>query len=188
MAGVDVGGSGRGSRPRTSDINMIPFIDLLMVMIAFLLITAVWTTSSRIDAGAQVPSREGCGEDCAKETERSLHVHVAERELRLEWRRGATVESSVSLPRPAVATADEARGVVRYPELANRIEAEWAREGAHRDPGDPRLDRAVLHTDDHLPFREIVAVLDALHAPTRDVRVGGELRRTAAFQVAFASR
>jgi biopolymer transport protein ExbD len=166
---------------------MIPFIDLLMVMIAFLLITAVWTTSSRIDADAQVPSREGCGEDCVKETERSLHVHVAERELRLEWRRGATVESSASMPRRAAAV-DEARGVARYPELASRIQAEWSREGVHRDPSDPRLDRAVLHTDDHLPFREIVAVLDAIHAPKRDVRVGGELQRTAAFQVAFASR
>ena len=34
---------------------MIPFIDLLMVTISFLLITAVWSHMSRINADAQVP-------------------------------------------------------------------------------------------------------------------------------------
>ena len=48
MAGVDVGG-GRGKRRVNADLNMIPFIDLLMVTVAFLLITAVWTTNSRIE-------------------------------------------------------------------------------------------------------------------------------------------
>ena len=37
MGGVDVGESGGKKRATNSDINMIPFIDLLMVTIAFLL-------------------------------------------------------------------------------------------------------------------------------------------------------
>jgi len=52
MGGVDVGGGNGKKRATNSDINMIPFIDLLMVTIAFLLITAVWTTNSRINADA----------------------------------------------------------------------------------------------------------------------------------------
>ena len=64
MAGVDVGASGGHKRATNSDINMIPFIDLLMVTIAFLLITAVWVTSSRIDTNAEVPGQAGCGEQC----------------------------------------------------------------------------------------------------------------------------
>ena len=57
MGGVDVGGGGgKGKRKATdSEINMIPMIDLLMVTISFLLITAVWTHLARIDADAQVP-------------------------------------------------------------------------------------------------------------------------------------
>jgi len=42
MGGVDVGEGGGKKRATNSDINMIPFIDLLMCTIAFLLITAVW--------------------------------------------------------------------------------------------------------------------------------------------------
>src|SRR4051812_41664175 len=56
MAGVDVGSGGSKKRATNSDINMIPFIDLLFVTIAFLLITAVWTTNSRINANAEVPA------------------------------------------------------------------------------------------------------------------------------------
>ena len=41
MGGVDVGGGGGGRRQTDSEINMIPFIDLLLVTISFLLITAV---------------------------------------------------------------------------------------------------------------------------------------------------
>ena len=54
MGGVDVGGGGGGKRKALdSEINMIPMIDLLMVTISFLLITAVWTNMARINADAQ---------------------------------------------------------------------------------------------------------------------------------------
>jgi len=56
MGGIDVGGGGAGKRKSLdSEINMIPMIDLLMVTISFLLITAVWTHMARINADAQVP-------------------------------------------------------------------------------------------------------------------------------------
>jgi len=55
MGGVDVGGGKGPRRSLDSDINMIPMIDLLMVTISFLLITAVWTHMARINADAQVP-------------------------------------------------------------------------------------------------------------------------------------
>jgi hypothetical protein len=41
------------------------------------------------------------------------------------------------------------------------------------------LDRAVLHVPNNLPFSEMVALLDALHAPRRG--------KTSAFDVALAS-
>ena len=54
MGGVDVDTGGK-KRSTNSEINMVPFIDLLFVTVAFLLITAVWVTNSRINADAQVP-------------------------------------------------------------------------------------------------------------------------------------
>ena len=39
-----------------AEINMIPFIDLLMCTIAFLLITAVWVTNSRAVTAPENPA------------------------------------------------------------------------------------------------------------------------------------
>ena len=48
MAGVSVQGARGGRRTLDSEINMIPMIDLLMVTISFLLITAVWVNLSQV--------------------------------------------------------------------------------------------------------------------------------------------
>ena len=56
MAGtMGTGGDGQGRRALDTDINMVPMIDLLMVTIAFLLLTAVWSQMSRIEGSARVP-------------------------------------------------------------------------------------------------------------------------------------
>jgi biopolymer transport protein ExbD len=40
---------GGGRKSVDTEINLVPFIDMMSVMVAFLLITAVWTNLSRID-------------------------------------------------------------------------------------------------------------------------------------------
>jgi len=48
--GVSIQPTGKGGKkPLDSELNLIPFIDLLIVNICFLLITAVWTQMSRIE-------------------------------------------------------------------------------------------------------------------------------------------
>jgi len=92
MGGVDVGEGGKGKRATNSDINMIPFIDLLMCTIAFLLITAVWVTNSRINADAQVPGPPDPNKQVDPQTpEKVLHLHVGENDFGLVWKAGATV-------------------------------------------------------------------------------------------------
>jgi biopolymer transport protein TolR len=50
MASVGiVPASARGRRALDASLNLVPFIDLLSCCIAFLLITAVWTTLARVD-------------------------------------------------------------------------------------------------------------------------------------------
>lgn len=184
MAGVDVGESGGRRKATNSDINMIPFIDLLMVTIAFLLITAVWVTNSRIDASAQAPGAK-CTGDCGETPERTLHVSIAANEFNLAWRQAGTVLSETKVPR----SPQSFGSATRYPDLARVITAEWTRQGAHTDPSDRRVDQVVLHADDKAPFKEIVGVLDAINATQRDMRFGdGLLRKIAAFQTTFSAR
>jgi biopolymer transport protein ExbD len=45
---VDTGGKG-GRKPVDSELNLVPYIDLLTCMVTFLLITAVWTQLARIN-------------------------------------------------------------------------------------------------------------------------------------------
>jgi len=50
--------SSGGRRELNSEINLIPMIDLLIVSISFLLITAVWTQLSRLAVTQQMPGGE----------------------------------------------------------------------------------------------------------------------------------
>jgi biopolymer transport protein ExbD len=51
--GVDLGSTSRGGRkPLDTAINMVPFIDLMAVTIAFLIMTAVWTQVGRLPVGS----------------------------------------------------------------------------------------------------------------------------------------
>jgi biopolymer transport protein ExbD len=183
MAGIDVGGGTSTRRAIDSQINMIPFIDLLMVTIAFLLITAVWVSFSRLNVNAEVPGPPSTTTITIKAPEKELHVHVDENSFKLVWKQAATVMSETVVPKP------ELRGeILRYSDLAKKVGEEWAQQSGHRDPSDKAVDLAVLHTDNRLPFREVVAVMDAIYETQRDFRSGAEVKRLPVFNVTFSSR
>jgi len=46
---VESGNKG-GKKPLNADLNLVPYIDLLTCMVAFLLITAVWSQLARLEA------------------------------------------------------------------------------------------------------------------------------------------
>jgi len=190
MGGVDVGGEGGKKRATNQEINMIPFIDLLMVTIAFLLITAVWVTNSRINADAQVPGPPNPNEQVDPKTpEKVLNLGVGESEFSLVWKQGATVVSEVKVPRAPVEVGDGTNKVVRYPELAKKIETEWTTQGGHKDPSDRKLDQAILQTDNRTPFRDIVGVLDALYTPKREMKFAdGSTKKVPVFNMTFSVR
>ena len=52
MAHIEGGGS--GGRKKNVELNLVPFIDLMSVLITFLLITAVWTQVSMIQIGSSL--------------------------------------------------------------------------------------------------------------------------------------
>jgi hypothetical protein len=158
MAGaIETGSGGVGRKALDANINMVPMIDLLMVTIAFLLVTAVWSQMSRIDGSAQVPGNEGIDRPVP---ERSLHVDMRSPDrFVLSWREGQVVGRSVDVPR-------------EYPALARAIAGEWRSSGVHTSPGDAQRDEAVLHTADDTPFKDMVAVMDAIEATRRPLLRG----------------
>src|SRR4029079_17203352 len=120
--------------------------------------------------------------------EKVLNLHVGENEFGLVWKQGANVVSEVKVPKTPVEIGGDSGKVVRYPELAKKIEEEWKQQGGHRDPSDKKLDQCILHSDNRTPFREIVAVLDALYAPKRDVRLTNETKKLPVFNMTFSVR
>ncbi len=189
MAGVDVGGGGKGKRKTVdSEINMIPMIDLLMVTISFLLITAVWTHMARINADAQVPGPPRPDVEQEKvEPEKQLHVEMRDEDkFVLVWKQGSTTVDSIDVPRKDVVTQQGSVEVVRFPDLAAKVESEWKAKGQHSNPTDRKLDQAVLHTDNKTEFKYIVGVIDAIYQTHRDMQVGPKTEKLPAFNITFA--
>jgi biopolymer transport protein ExbD len=181
MAGIDVGSGGAKQREVNQEVNMIPFIDMLLVTVAFLLITAVWVTFSRMEARANLPGpAQG---PTPPITERTMHVFVEKGSFVVSWRQGSTVISETRMPK-----LDPAGIEPRYDELGELLTREWEKQGGHRDPSDMTRDLAVLHTENALPFAEMVAVMDAIHHAKREVVVAGERHKVPAFGMSLASR
>lgn len=179
MAGVDIAAKGKKRSPN-AEINMIPFIDLLFMMLAFLLVTAVWTQNSRLQANAQVPDNPDAPVEPIAES-KVLHVHVGADDFTLVWKHGATVLSEAKVPKEKGSTDH-----VSYPELAKRIRAEWERTGEHKDIADQKSDNVVLHADNRAPYKELAAVMDAVHATKRDMQVGSNIAKVPAMNLTFS--
>jgi biopolymer transport protein ExbD len=189
MGGVDIGTGGGGKRKALdSDINMIPMIDLLMVTISFLLITAVWTHMARINADAQVPGPPRPDvEQTPIEPEKQLHVEMSgEDKFVLVWKQGATTVDSLDVPRKDVISMQGDVEVVRFPDLADKVETEWKAKGQHSNPTDHKVDQAILHTDNKTEFKFIIGVIDAIYQVHRDMLLGSKTEKVPAFNITFA--
>jgi biopolymer transport protein ExbD len=188
MAGVDVGGGHKGGRRSLdSEINMIPFIDLLMVTISFLLITAVWSHMARINADAQVPGPPREVEPDKVEPEKQLHVQMnSPDKFVLIWKQSGTTISTVDVPRKDNLVTRDSKKFIRYPELAAKIEAEWKTVGGHRDATDKKFDQAILHTDNETAYVYMIGVIDAIYQAHRPFNVNGKTEQVPAFNVTFA--
>jgi biopolymer transport protein ExbD len=58
MGGISVGGGHGGKKSVNSEIPLIPFIDLLLCCVMFLLVTAVWNQLARLDANQNQPGQQ----------------------------------------------------------------------------------------------------------------------------------
>lgn len=182
MAGITVGASRSARRALDSELNMVPMIDLLMVTISFLLITAVWSHMARLQADAMVP---GGTDPAPAKAEARLHVEMGDPgKITLHWNVGRTVVRSTEIPRREVVTVERGARAATFPDLRAKLEEEWHAMGSHSSATDPASDELVLHTSDSASYAEIVGAMDAAFGVKRACAGG---RACPAFRVVFAS-
>jgi biopolymer transport protein ExbD len=151
MAGVSVDGGGRGRRRAVdSEINMVPMIDLLMVTVSFLLLTAVWTHMGRIEGTTKVP---GLPDPSPRQESARMHVEVpsGQNAFVITVRRGTEVVETANVPRETPSA------------LGAKLD-----EMRRAHPGDLAGEESrtvVLHTDNELRYKDMVAVMDGISAP-----------------------
>jgi biopolymer transport protein ExbD len=63
MGGLNVGGGHGGKKSLDAEIPLVPFIDLLLCCIMFLLVTAVWNQLARLNASQQSPGQSSAPQD-----------------------------------------------------------------------------------------------------------------------------
>src|SRR4051812_44491822 len=62
MGGINLGGGHGGKKAVDSEIPLVPFIDLLLCCVMFLLVTAVWNQLARLNANQQQPGQQAPNE------------------------------------------------------------------------------------------------------------------------------
>jgi len=76
MASISTGGGHGGKKSLDSEIPLVPFIDLLLCCVMFLLVTAVWNQLARLNANQQTPGQVTSEDQPPPEDEVKLYLQV----------------------------------------------------------------------------------------------------------------
>lgn len=133
---------------------MVPMIDLLMVTVSFLLLTAVWTHMGRIEGTTKVP---GPPDPSPPVEHARMHVDVPSgpNAFVITLRRGNEIMETVQVPRETPSALGAKLDEIRRTHPG--------------DLGGEESRTVVLHTDNELRYGDMVAVMDGISAP-RDPR------------------
>jgi biopolymer transport protein ExbD len=136
MAGGGAPTPTRGGRRTVEfNVNLVPAIDLLSVLISFLLITAVWTQTARVDVKQALPKTGGAA---ASDGPPPLQVLVTEQQMRLRFG-----EREVALDGP---------------DVRERLVAELA--ALHL--ADPEKQPVRIGATDRVDYGRVVQVIDVM--------------------------
>lgn len=191
MAGIDVGGHG-GKRSVNQEIPLVPFIDFLLCLVMFLLVTAVWSHMARLEADAKVPSPSKQMEEEPPKPQKKMTVEIKQDSFSVAWLLGGSSQPITSF---TVARNDEAakvdkNGNMLFKELAQKIAESYKDQGQHKDKSDKKFDQAIINAGNDTEFAVITAVIDAINAAKRDnpaAKGGGDPKdaKIPAFSISF---
>ena len=139
MGGVSVGGGHGGKKNVDSEIPLVPFIDLLLCCVMFLLVTAVWNRLARLDANQQVPGQPNADQPPPEETIR-LYLQVTQT--------GFTIAS----------TAGER---IEIPKSGDEYDLETLRTRlVERRQAEPNRHDLIVAPEDGVMYEDVIAAMD----------------------------
>jgi len=141
MGGVSVGGGGGGKKSVDSEVNMVPFIDLLLSIISFLLMTAVWVQSGSLQA--QQP-RGAPSQDSQPQTDPQEQLKILVKTDRL------TVAMSAADTRDITST-----GARRLDELRDQLRT--------RHTSNPQQREVWIQPEGAVNYVDIIEVMDVVY-------------------------
>jgi len=140
MGGVSVeGGGGGGRKSVDQNVNMVPMIDLLISVIAFLLMTAVWVQTGALQASQ--PKRGGAPSDSNTPPKPKLQIDLAKDNYRVALTEGGD-SRTITGENPEK----------RIDDLKTFLE--------ERHKAMPQIDEVWLHPESDIRFEEIVQVMN----------------------------
>jgi len=142
MGGINVGGGGHGGKKSVdSEIPLIPFIDLLLCCVMFLLVTAVWNQLARLDANQKQPGQQAPDDPPPEE-----HIKVV-----LQVQASGYVIASTAGDR------------VEIPKIADKFDIEQLREKLQeRKRLEPNRRDLVVAPEDGVMYSDVVEAMDTV--------------------------
>jgi biopolymer transport protein ExbD len=140
MGGISVGGGHGGKKNLDSEIPLVPFIDLLLCCVMFLLVTAVWNRLARLDANQQVPGQAADPDQPPPEETIKLYVQVTQA--------GFTIAS----------TAGER---IEIPKAGSDFDGETLRTRLNeRRQSEPNRRDVIVAPEDGVEYKDVIAAMD----------------------------
>ena len=140
MGGISVGGGGHGGKKSVdSEIPLIPFIDLLLCCVMFLLVTAVWNQLAKLNANQQQPGQQAPNEPPPEEK----------------------VKVILQVQASGFVLASTAGDRIEVPKTGDQYDMEGLREKLQeRKRLDPNRKDLVVAPDDGVRYEDVVASMD----------------------------
>jgi len=138
--GVPESGGGGGKKSVDFQLNLVPFIDLLSVLISFLLMTAVWTQIARIEV-RQTPNMPS-DDPTPEEEEEKLNLTVVIKDG------GYTV----SKKNQVVKEIEKSGDVYNIDELSEVLKQVVAENPSNKE--------VTVTSEDLVPYQELISVMD----------------------------
>ena len=142
--GMDLGGGGKGGKkPLDTAINLVPFIDLMAVLIVFLIMTAVWTQLGRLQVSqsGQSPSDS----EPPPSQLQPIALLITEKDLKL---------SVGALPLDPINIARNDKGQVEVGQLLVKLKELKTQQ--------PDQSSITLNTEDGVKYDDLVRLIDTV--------------------------
>src|SRR6188768_2893020 len=141
MASISAGGGHGGKKNVDHSIPLVPFIDLLLCCVMFLLVTAVWNQLARLDANQQQPGQQAPNEPPPEEK----------------------IKVVLQVKATGYVIASTAGDRVEVPKVGDKYDVEVLREKLQeRKRLEPNRRDLVVAPEDGVVFEAVIAAMDTV--------------------------